>query len=365
MTRRTLLASALLAGCGRKLATRYFGWLFVTSAAERTIAVADLSQFRRITGIPLDHVPNQVFRAGDRLFATCPDAKLLVEIDLNHFTVARKIQLPGRIVSAAVTPDGKSVVAITDQAPSICIVDPASMRLKRQTLLAEAPAVLDVTDSLAAVAPASGDSIVLMSLTTGLVKRRTSVGSRCGAARFRKDGQVILAGLPDSKQIVTLEAATGMLLARLPLAFAPTRFSFNGDGGQMFVTGASEDTLAIVNTYQNEVDQTIVAGRTPWGMAVSVLRNLLLVTNPGSGDLTILDIETRKLSASVHIGGDPGEVLLTPDEEYALVIGRGAGEVSVIRLSTVLDRSIKTKPLFTVFPMGANPQSAAIVPRAV
>lgn len=335
----------------------------MASASERSIAVADLSQFRRITAIPLDHKPGQVIRAGERLFVTCPEARMLVEIDLNHFTVARKLTVPGPVVSAAVTPDGKSVVLITAQPSYVCIADAGSFRIRKQTPLAETPASLDITDTMAVIAGATGNTVSRVSLGTGQLVGRTDLGSRCAVVRFRNDGNSILAGMPDTKQIVTLDVNSGAVVARLPLAFAPSRFSFNGDGGQMFVTGASDDTLAIVNTYQNEVDQTIVAGRTPYGMAVSVPRNLLLVTNPGSGDLTILDIETRRLSASVHIGGNPGEVLLTPDDEYALVIGREAGDVSVVRLQTVLDHSVKTKPLFTVFPMGSNPQSAAIVPK--
>lgn len=367
LTRRTLLASALLAGCSRQLATRYFGWLFIAGAAERCLAVADLSQFRHVTTIPLEHVPGQVLRAGERLFVTCPDARILVEIDLGSFKPGRKLALPGRIVSAAVKPDGKWIVAVTEQPALICLIDPVSLRVKKQTPLSSAPAVLDLTDTMAVVAAAAGDSITRVALGNNgacNVVGRTAAGARCGVIRFRKDGRQILCGLPEARQIVTLDAGTGVLLARMPLAFAPASFSYNPDGGQMFVTGASDDTLAIVNPYQNEVDQTIIAGRTPFGMAVSLTRNLLLLTNPGSGDLTILDIDTRRLSASVHIGGNPGEVLLTPDEEYALVIGRDSGDVSVVRLRTVLDRSVKTKPLFTVFPMAANPQSAVIVPRA-
>jgi YVTN family beta-propeller protein len=364
LTRRTLLASALLAGCSRKLATRYFGWLFVATAAERGIAVADLSQFRHVTTIPLDQIPGQVLRAGDRVFVTCPEARLLCEIDPGHFTVTRRLSLPGRIVSASVAPDGKSVIVATEEPATLCLVDPVSLRVKKQTALRDNPAVLDVIDGMAVVASASGDSIARVSLPEGRIVGVTGAGSKCGVVRFRKDGRAILGGLPDAKQIITMDAATGTLLARLPLAFAPARFAYNSDGGQMFVTGASDDTLAIVSPYQSEVDQTIIAGRTPYSMAVSFTRNLLLVTNPGSGDLTILDIDTRRLSASVHVGGNPGEVLLTPDEEYALVISRDAGDVAVVRLRTVLDRSVKTKPLFTVIPMGGKPQSALIVPTA-
>jgi YVTN family beta-propeller protein len=367
MTRRRLLASTVLIGCGRKLATRYFGWMFVASAAERGIAVADLSQFRHMTTIGLEHTPGQVLRAGEKLFVTCPEARSLIEIDLGHFKPSRKLGLPGKIVSAAVTPDGKSMVVLTEQPAEICVVDPISLRLKKRTQLAGTPGTMDVIDGMAVVGSATGDSIIRVTLPDGRVAGTTAVGLNCCVVRFRNDGNAILAGLADTKQadtkqIVTLDAATGTLVARLPLAFAPARFSFNSDGGQMFVTGAGDDTLAIVKPYQSEVDQTIIAGRTPFGMAVSFTRNLLLVTNPGSGDLTILDIETRKLRASVHMGGSPGEVLLTPDEEYALVIGRDSGDVAVVRMLTVLDRSVKTKPLFTVFPMGANPQSAVIVP---
>ena len=130
----------------------------------------------------------------------------------------------------------------------------------------------------------------------------------------------------------------------------------------MFVTGNGADALAIVSPFQNEVAETILAGRTPYGMAVSEHGNLLFVTNPETGDLTILDIETRRPSASVHVGEIPGDVLLTPDGQYALVLDQRSGNVSVVRIATVIDRKVKTKPLFTVFPTTADARSAIIVP---
>jgi YVTN family beta-propeller protein len=130
----------------------------------------------------------------------------------------------------------------------------------------------------------------------------------------------------------------------------------------MFVTGVGADAVAVVSVFQNEVDQTILAGRTPWAMAVSESRNLLFVTNMESGDLTILDIETRSRAASVHVGETPGDILLTPDGEYALVLDQRTGNVSVVRISTVLDRKVRTKPLFTIFPTVADARSAIIVP---
>ena len=116
-----------------------------------------------------------------------------------------------------------------------------------------------------------------------------------GPILFRNDGLTILAGLPATREIVTLDAATGGLLNRLPLAIAPQHFCFNPDGGQMFVTGSGLDALVIANPYQNEIDQTISAGHQPGAMAVQAQQNILLVANPSSGNVTLLDIDTRRL----------------------------------------------------------------------
>jgi YVTN family beta-propeller protein len=221
---------------------------------------------------------------------------------------------------------------------------------------------MDVGGAMVAVTVPSRHRIARIGVPQLKLLGMTDAGVGCGTVRFRKDGKLILAGAAAERQIVTLDAPSGALLARLLVPIAPSRFCFNGDGGQMFVSGEGADVVAIVSPYQSEVGETMIAGRTPGALAVSDSRNLLFVSNPGSGDLTILDIDTRHLSASVHVGEDPGEVLLTPDGEYALVVDRHSGNVSVIRITTVLDHKVRAKPLFTVFPTAADARSAIIVP---
>jgi YVTN family beta-propeller protein len=222
---------------------------------------------------------------------------------------------------------------------------------------------LDVNYHQAAMVIPSQNLIARVSLPELKLIGTTDVGVPCGVLRFRRDGKTILAGAATAREIVTVDGASGTLLARLPLPIAPSQFCFNGDGGQMFVTGVGADAVAVVSVFQNEVDQTILAGRTPWAMAVSESRNLLFVTNMESGDLTILDIDTRSRAASVHVGENPGDILLTPDGEYALIVDQRTGNISVVRIPTVLDRKVRTKPLFTIFPTVADARSAIIVPR--
>ena len=369
ISRRLLLASLAASACGKKRASRYPGWLFVASRESKSVAVADLAYFRRTTTIPLEAPPSQLLEVGGRVLASCHDGHSLAEIDPHGLRVSSHIRLPGKPVAVRVTANGIAVV-LTDEPNLLLAVDLTQRRVIARLTLPAAAQDLDINEGQAAVSIPGGNSILRVNSPDMKLAGVTDVGVPCATLRFRRDGKTILAGSPSAREIVSIDGATGKLLARLTLPIAPSRFCFNGNGGQMFVTGTGEDAVAIVRPFQNDVDQTILAGRTPYAMAVSESRNLLFVTNLESGDLTILDIDTRRPAASVHVGENPGEVLLTPDGQYALVIDRRTGNVSVVRIPTVLDHDpgalgrVRAKPLFTVFPTAADATSAIIVPFA-
>ena len=365
LTRRALFGTLLLSACGRKRATRYQGWLFVASGSEKEIAVADLASFRRIATIPLPCAPDQLFYSADRVYATCHDARMLLEVDAANFRLAAKTKLPGQPVAARLLPEKTALIATEDQ-DALLLVDLANHRLTKRIFLPGPPADLDVNEGLAAITVPSRSALLRAALPDLKIAGASDVGVACTAVRFRSDGKTILAGATASREIVAIDAQSGRLLTRLPLPVTPSRFCFHPDGGQMFVTGSGGDVIAIVSPFQNQVLETILAGRTPDAMAVLGRRNMLFVTNRESGDLTILDIQTRGVTASVHVGESPGDVLLTPDGEYALVMDQRSGNVSVVRITTVLNRKNRTSsppsPLFTVFPTAADARSAVIVP---
>jgi YVTN family beta-propeller protein len=350
--------------------------MFVASGAEKAVAVANLASFRRTLTIPLPHAPEQLLHSENRVFATCPEGRALVEIDAVALRLSGRIALPGRPVAARLSrlADGPLLAIVLTKDPgALLIIDLTKRRVVGRVALRGSPSDLDVAtaenNGMAAISVPSRNLIMRVTLPDLKIAGATDAGVPCGPLRFRRDGKTILAGAATEREIVTIDSATGDLVARLPLPIVPSRFCFNTDGGQLFVTGSGGDVVAIVSPFQNEVDETILAGRTPCAMAVSDPGNLLFVTNIESGDLTILDIETRSVSATVHVGENPGEVLLTPDGEYALTIDRKSGNVSVVRVMTVISppnsslaARVITKPLFTVFPTAPEARSAIVVP---
>jgi YVTN family beta-propeller protein len=98
-------------------------------------------------------------------------------------------------------------------------------------------------------------------------------------------------------------------------------------------------------------------------MAISAPPEYLFLANPQSGDVTVLDVATRTVLASVSVGQEPCYVTFTPDNQYALVVNRRSGDLAVIRLSALSNRKprVRTVPLFTMIPVGSGPVCAAVL----
>jgi YVTN family beta-propeller protein len=180
-----------------------------------------------------------------------------------------------------------------------------------------------------------------------------------GQVRFLSNGDRLVAADLDRQQISVYRVDNPRLVAHLPIAVRPDNLAFNRDGGQLFVTGAGGDSVVIVYPYDiPEVAETILVGHAPAMMTAS--GSLLFVTSPASGDVSVLNIASHKVIAVVPVGSDPGQVLITPDEQFALVLNRESGTVTVLNIEAIQPNRNKSAALVTVIPVGSRPVSAAM-----
>jgi YVTN family beta-propeller protein len=103
-------------------------------------------------------------------------------------------------------------------------------------------------------------------------------------------------------------------------------------------------------------------------MACSGGPRYLFVANNHGSDVSILNVDDRKVIGVVAVGRKPGFITITPDNQFALVLNEGSGDMAVIHISAIrLDyrnRNSKTgAALFTMLPVGDRPVHAAVVPR--
>jgi YVTN family beta-propeller protein len=365
LTRRALLVgTAALAGCARRKNRGFPGYAFVANAGARTVAAVDLSAFVLAKQIGMDSAPGAVLSNPQRpgLYVLMPEIGAVCEIDAAKLAVVRKTRLGNPAVAMRLAADGKSLWVL--QARALVRLEGSRLRPAQTIKLPGVAGDFDLTsDGRGVVSFAAERRLALVRLATGTVEHVIDAGCEPSLVRFQGDGKQVLAGSRADRSLAIFDAASGRTTVRLPLPVEPVNCCFNSDGGQMFVTGPGMDGVVIVYPYQTEVGETILAGRTPDGMAVSGTPQYLFVANPESGSVTVLDIETRKLVGAMAVGQEPRHILITPDDRYALVLNWRSGNMAVIRIAAFTERRHRTDPapLFTIVPVGAQPVSAAVV----
>jgi len=368
--RAVLLSPAALLGCGRRKATGFPGYCFVASRAGRSVAAVDLNSFRLRKAIPLGAGPAAIVADHDpdkpRVFALAPDNGTVYEIDVASLAVSRKAQAGGQAAAMRVSPRNDALWILCRDPAALVEVPLKSFRPARRITLPAGAESFDLSeDGRAAIGGRKGSGITMVSLARGAIERMIADEAEATLLQFRKDGHLLIAGNAADRSLTLYEAATGKIVVRLPLAIGPRHFCISPDGGQLFVSGDGMDAVVIAFPYRTEIDQTVLAGHAPGAMAVTESSPAyLLVANPDTNSITALDMDTHRLVAAIQVGRGPDEIVLTPDNQYALAIDEASGDVAVIRLSTLADpwvRRYKSAPVFNMIPVGDRPAGAAVV----
>jgi DNA-binding beta-propeller fold protein YncE len=275
--------------------------------------------------------------------------------------VTRKAQVAPTAIAMRIAPDNSALWVLTRESRKLVRLELESFRTNAQISLPIEPFDFDLSDSagLCAVSFGPAGSVSLVDLAARQVDRPLHIGSSIGTVRFRQDGKALLVANTGERLLSVLQTPGGNVVANLPLAVRPDNFCFNLDGGQLFITGDGMDALVVVYPYRiPEIAETVLAGRAPGAMCAS--QQFLFIANPLTGDVSIFDIKTRKLIAVTAVGSEPSYIVVTPGDEFALVLNRKSGDIAVIRLGAIKNDRKKSAALFTIIPVGSKPVSAVV-----
>ena len=367
MTRRDWFAAsglAFAAACGRNKGTGYSGYALVATAGDNSVSAIDLTAFRLVKTIPLAASPSAVLTGAKGVAYVLTPSNGTVSVIDSHLNKTLSRKLAADLTGLRLTPDGSRLIGIAANSRELIEADPATLNVLRRQKLRDQPTGLDVSSAgYVAVSSSEAGSVELFRVGDGQRSRAQLTGP-IGAVRFRLDGNLLLVAKTQDQSLTVLNVPGLQVVADLPLAMKPENLCFTPNGGQLFVTGSGMDAVAIVFPYKTlEVEQTILAGRDPGVMACSDTPSYLFVANNTGSDVAILNVENRKMIGAVEVGQTPRFIAITPDDQYALVLDEGSGDVAIIHIPAIRMNSKKSgAALFTLLPVGNRPVHCAIVP---
>lgn len=375
--RSLLLSSAAALSCTPPKATGFRGYCFVANQTSGTVAVVDLTKFRVRKQIALDGAPSTVLPHPKltKVFVLAPETGTVYEIDGIDMAVSRRARAGNQAVQIQMSPRQDALWVLYRDPPSLVELPIATFRPGRRIRLATPPDSFHLFTSddgavrRAAIAGLQDRSIAIASLTSGAIERTIAAGAEPSFVIFRKDGRQVLVGSRPEHSLNVFDTASGKIVVRLPLPVEPRHFCVSSDGGELFISGAGFDGVVIAYPYTTEIWQTVLAGRAPGVMMLTESPPCLLVANPDTNTLTVLDRSSQKLVALVDVGERPGQMVVTPDQQYVLVLNEKSGDLSVIRTYSLraprlgtMGARFRSAPVFTMIGVGEKPVSAAVVP---
>jgi len=357
-------ALAAAAGCRRRRGAGFPGYAFVANQEGQAVAAVDLTAFAVARHIRLGEHPTELVAPPslDSVYALAPAAGVVCEISAGQLALGRKFHFASEAVSMRLAPEGDRLWLLCREPRQLIEISIPPLRVQSRIALRSEPADFDVSrdGQMAAVSFGTEGEVALVGLDERRLRWVADLGAPLGTVRFQSDGKRLLVARVDAHMLSALHTPTGKVVTHLPLAIRPRHFCFKSDGGQLFITGEGLDAVVVVYPYQTQVAETLLAGHAPESMAASSSPDYLFVANPTSGNVTILDIETHRVIAAASVGSEPGFIAITPDNQYALVLNRGSGDMAVIRIPAITARRAKSAPLFTMIPVGSRPVCAVV-----
>lgn len=150
----------------------------------------------------------------------------------------------------------------------------------------------------------------------------------------------------DETAVATTFVSSRRLTAVVPAAMlaGPRRYAVDVENPGPVRSNVSDLTVM----------QAVTVGTAPRGVAIDAERNLAVVTNSGSNDISLVDLNAGTAAAPIAVGTNPQGVAVIARLGRAVVANRGSNNVSVVDLAM--------GSVAATVPVGTEPIGVAIHP---
>ncbi len=308
----TALLSALLSGT--LLASSagtdgdYTAW--VTNSKDGTLSAIDLSTYTVLGTIPVGNNPRGVVPAGDVVVVAAQGADQLVVVAVDGGTVVMRIPVGHKPYDVA--------------------IDPRSGSWGWVSLLARGQ-VQNVAE-------------------TG-VQATVDVGRRPVGVAFDPKGRQAAVACSGSDKVYLLpRQATTRGLSEVAVGRKPMDVAFDKKGRRLLVSNFKDNTVTVIDARKASVDELVAVGRGPRGVAWSpTAKDVAAVVQSRAQTVRIIEGND---AFDVAVGKKPIELAFTPDGKLLVVTNAGSNDVSVV--------DVGTHTVVTTVPVGSRPWGVAI-----
>jgi YVTN family beta-propeller protein len=227
-----------------------------------------------------------------------------------------------------VTNQGSNKVQIID-GKTLAVIGEASAGTKPHNV------TFTADGKFAWVANVGSNDVSVIDTASRKVIATVPAGKTAHAVTFSPDGKHAYVANPGEATVMVFDAGNYKPIKTIQVGKAPALVIFSKDGKKAYVANGADATLSVIDTAKREVIKTVSnVGKGAMGMVTSADGKRLVVTGGGENKVTIVDTEKDTVVRDLVHGKDAHGAALTPDGRHVWVPNRLSGDVSIINIAT-------------------------------
>jgi YVTN family beta-propeller protein len=159
----------------------------------------------------------------------------------------------------------------------------------------------------------------------------------------------------DSDTVTAIEKSSdpsGWKETNIPVGKGPEGIDISPDDKEVWAANSDDGTVSVIDVATSKVTQTFnVHAKHSNRLKFTNDGKLALISDPGTNELIVVDVATRKVVKQLNVGHGPGGTLIAPNGDVAYVALAGDNGVAVIDLHKL--------EIATRIPTGEGPDGLA------
>lgn len=284
--------------------------------------------------------------SGTKAYVALHNESTLAVLDTGRNRVLYYMPGPLNPHGLAITPSGRKLYVGSDELSTVSVVDTTTDRMVGDIKVGLSPDGLSLSpDGRQLVASVWGaDQVVLVDTTTDRITGRVSV-TKPDRSAISPDGRIAYVGSSslDHPALAIVDLSKPAVIGRVPVPHTPSALAFSPDGKRLYFTIEGTDAVQVLDTGRNRIVATVPAGGSPHGLVwAGAAYGILALSRergelrPG-GELEILDPVRNVVRGIVAVGRHPYAIAASADDRTVYVTNEGSGDLSVVDL---VDRTV-------------------------
>lgn len=261
-------------------------------------------------------------------FITCQNGDKLSRIDLSELRETARWPLVGKPAGVAAGQDG-TLFTVSSDSKTVRRLSAETGEVKAQVTLGGGPTgiALDAARKRVFVSDWYNARLWVLDSEDLKLLKELPTGTAPAGIAISTDGRFLASADKDADQVSVFGAGSLTPLHRISVGTRPFGLRFAPDG-RLFVGNVGSNDVTVIDVETGAVIATVPVGERPYG--ITFAQGRAFVTNQYANTLSVLSLETLQHEALIEVGEYPEGIDATANEDLVVVANWFDNSVSIV-----------------------------------